>query len=237
MDSLEIAVLEAWHRLAERVRKDRVEAGRRAARRLGRSFSRPPRAWCLALRAGDSRITPMYSLFEPAEKWAALRRAHTINLDAPALRALCAPVRIPWPGVPWKHAADLLGRDPTVIARWIKRGLLQVRYKYCRSEGYRGKPRPMVWSDSPLNPMIHEARAPHPVWGTLWQNLHERIPEDLTLRVERTPIARPRRRSDFWGWRFTCPGLPVPPTAALSGRCSASLSEGSAQAHSPRSPA
>src|SRR4051812_46066816 len=56
MDALDVALQEAWNRLSRRVKEDRLEARRRAARRLNKTFHQPPRAWCLAIRANDTRL-------------------------------------------------------------------------------------------------------------------------------------------------------------------------------------
>lgn len=206
MDALDVALVSAWRRLSERVRGDRVEARKRAARRLLKSMRRAPREWCLAVRSNDTRISPWAGcVIEPSEKWVELRRAHTVALSGEVLRKLCAPVEIPWPGVSHIRAGDMLGRDPDVLRRWIKRGALQVRYEppgiHNRS---RGRKVPVVWSLSPLVPGMCEGRRPHEAWGTLWREMHLRIPEEAELRVER--LARRRGEKEV-GWEFVCPGI------------------------------
>lgn len=57
MDELDNNLLAAWHRVFERCRNDPAEARRRYQRTLpGTLLDRPARAWCVAIRASDSRI-------------------------------------------------------------------------------------------------------------------------------------------------------------------------------------
>src|SRR5258708_96177 len=108
MDELDHALLDAWARIAPRIKADRLEARRRAMRRMG--LSRPVRPWCLCIRASDSRITDYRAQFDDRVAWAS-GRAHTVRLDGEFLRVLCGPVRIPWPGVTIRAAAGALGRS------------------------------------------------------------------------------------------------------------------------------
>jgi hypothetical protein len=56
-EELERNICEAWVALRGRILSDPDELRRRVARRRMKSLRRPPRAWCLALRASDRRIT------------------------------------------------------------------------------------------------------------------------------------------------------------------------------------
>ena len=50
---------DAWKRkVLPLIRKDRAELARRLARRGAGMMRRPPRAWCLAVRASDQRVNP-----------------------------------------------------------------------------------------------------------------------------------------------------------------------------------
>ena len=219
MDDLDLALLEAWNRLTPRLRAARLEDGnpeaaRRARRRSSATLTRPLRAWCLCLRAADSRLDSLAAV----APYSALRinAPHTLYLDAPAIRQLVAPVHIPWPGIPLRRAAARLGRDPAAIRSWISRGLFQVRYDAPSMYGHRGRPVPVVWSPSPLDPNANLAAPPDPVWGSMWQHHHTRVPDHLTLIVNREMTYRydPRRRPKDLGlprgWQFICPGPPPP---------------------------
>src|SRR5437867_3468914 len=58
MTDLDEAILNAWQKLRPRILSDPHELARRLSRRRNSLLSRPPRAWCLAIRASDHRITP-----------------------------------------------------------------------------------------------------------------------------------------------------------------------------------
>src|SRR5262245_6442993 len=60
MADIEDLILNAWSRMKPRLLEDPAEFARRLARRNGRSLSRPPRAWCLAIRASDRRLAAYY---------------------------------------------------------------------------------------------------------------------------------------------------------------------------------
>ncbi len=207
MDPIDEALTEAWARVAPRVRADRLEALRRSFRRTRPLLSRPIRPWCLCLRAGDRRLNvhawvPKY-LHEQHEP-------HEITIFSDTIRRLCKPVTIPWPGMDWTRAAARLGRHPQVIRRWIAHGVLQCRLRNARSLGKRGKPVPEVWSSTPLDPNADVGRAPDPVWGSMWQHLWERVPDDLEFTVERVPVCARRTGETLprhGGWKFLCPGI------------------------------
>src|SRR3989440_11038927 len=97
---LERGIREAWLRLRGKILSDPQELQRRLARRRMKSLTRPPRAWCVAVRASDRRITPAHWVISPE---------HAMDLDHPehpyepieheviirphALRKFCRPVR------------------------------------------------------------------------------------------------------------------------------------------------
>lgn len=146
MDELDHNLLMAWDRVFERCRKDPVEARRRYDRmRAGGVYDRPVRAWCVAIRASDSRLDELVYGGESAAMRA--RVAHEIEVDAYTLSALCGPVRIPYPGVPMREAAAMLGRDPASIKKWLpvqigktvaeKEAFVQERYRSGSGRGER----------------------------------------------------------------------------------------------------
>jgi hypothetical protein len=64
MDDIELAILDAWRRLAPQLARDPAELRRRLDRRdRSRTLARPPRALCLAVRATDTRLD---ALLRPA---------------------------------------------------------------------------------------------------------------------------------------------------------------------------
>src|SRR5687767_9052404 len=114
MDRIECLLLEAWDRVSAAVRADRLEALRRARRRHG-ILSKPMRAWCLRIRASDTRINDFTALIDPPGAVAA-RQPHRMTIDGQLIRRLTEPVRIPRPGVTYHEAAALLGREYQTVA-------------------------------------------------------------------------------------------------------------------------
>src|SRR2546421_12401478 len=96
MNDVARLVLEAWEKLGPGIMGDSEELQRRLARRRRAVLMRPPRAWCLCVRASDRRITaahwgisPEHALdldhaahpYEPIE--------HEVTIRAHALRENC----------------------------------------------------------------------------------------------------------------------------------------------------
>src|SRR4051794_27030220 len=101
MGDLEQNLLTAWHKIRPTLLANPTELAKRLARQKSISLLRPPRAWCLALRASDSRLGP--SVNSPRQ---------TIPLNAPLLRELCSPIRIESPGELHDEIARSLGTTP-----------------------------------------------------------------------------------------------------------------------------
>ena len=65
VDRLDSILLEAWNRIGEAVRQDRIKAFKRSQRRFRSVFTRPMREWCLVIRASDTRINEHTAIIEP----------------------------------------------------------------------------------------------------------------------------------------------------------------------------
>src|SRR5205814_3030016 len=117
---LERAIREAWLNLRGKILSDPQDLARRLARRRKKTLTQPPRAWCIAIRASDRRITPAHWIISPE---------HAMDLDHPehpyepiehevtiqthAIRRYCTPV-----GFSREDAADvakMLGVDHAVL--------------------------------------------------------------------------------------------------------------------------
>ncbi len=264
MNQIDLHLQEAWERIGERCREDRVEALRRSRRRHLAGMKRPPRAWCLCIRAADSRIglhnavfdfpswfeqpeddpTPQDAFIRDGETYeSALERGvtHRLTLTGSVIRDLTAPVTIRYPGIPIKKVAALLGRHYLNVYRWIDRsdpypysstegtkralarrpgesatqainrasGLKLWGYTYPgihRKDGGRGMPMAIVYTPSPIDPNHEAGLPPDPVWGSIWQGLHLRLPECFEQTFERIAV-RGSRKGRFRGWHWKCPGL------------------------------
>ena len=127
MDEIDRNLLEAWNRISRRVRRDRLEALHRSRRRLMPVLTRPSRAWCLCIRASDTRINDYRCAIDPSRA-IQQRLEHDVVLSGSVIRDLCKPVTIPWPGIDWTRAAAMLGRHEESIRRWITKDILRARY-------------------------------------------------------------------------------------------------------------
>lgn len=67
MNDLDAAIFAAWSDLLPRLRNDPTELARRLARRQLLTLTRPPRAWCIALRATDTRMNTANACIVPED--------------------------------------------------------------------------------------------------------------------------------------------------------------------------
>src|SRR2546421_9934997 len=97
MDDFDRALFEAFSEVWPRLLSDSDELRARLARRRGAEMGRPPRAWCMAVRACDRRIEP-YRMAAIVRHWSSDGRGEIVReevtLDAEVLRRLCAPVSV-----------------------------------------------------------------------------------------------------------------------------------------------
>lgn len=136
MDELDRNLLAAWDRVFAMCRGDPAEARRRYARVLpGAVLDRPHRAWCVALRASDTRLMDAgYGVLgsEPATSAVRARAAHEVVLEGGMIRELGGPVWLRYPGVPLTEAAALLGRDYAGLRGWLPVGAGRSRVERAR---------------------------------------------------------------------------------------------------------
>ncbi len=239
MDELDRNLMEAWGEVTAKLRGDRGLARKRWRRSKGRTLQRPPRAWCMAVRASDTRLQGWNTLMDDRrafETW----QGHRLELDGKRLRELCGPVWLGWPGMRLVDAARELGRHPEALRYWLPKAgrpgrsrrvrahkaprryeevneqgaVFCVRYEKAQCHGHFGMDVPVVWTDVPLNPGASFGRSPHAVWGSMWQYLGQGVQDEYVLQVERVPRYRPYGDGTerFRGWNFVCPGRYDPAT-------------------------
>lgn len=208
MDQIDCNLLEAWNRISRRVRRDRLEAANRARRRLTPALTRPMRPWCLCIRASDTRINDYRCAIDPSR---AIQQQleHHVVLTGSVIRDLCKPLVIPWPGIPRFKVAPRLGINTCRLNRWVKAGAFHIsRYDNAGSHGKKGRPIPILYTPSPIDPNSQDGKPPDPAWGTLWQSLWQRIPQNFQQSLRRAPrwiTIRGQRQQRGWDW--ICPGL------------------------------
>lgn len=217
MDELDRRLLEAWHKVSAELEAKPWKLGRRMERASRKELRRPVRAWCVALRASDARLGAHELCTEAEVEKCRRGYTHELVMTGDRLRALCASVRIDWPGVELREAAGLLGRDVRTVHRWSEVGVLSYRREPV--PGRRGKASRFVWSERALDPQADDGRGPWAAWGSLWQGLASRLPSGFEQVLTRTPRLRDsakdgRTAGDAWpgryrGWDWVCPGRVV----------------------------
>ena len=119
MNDVARLVLEAWQKLGPKIMADSHELARRLARRRSALLNRPPRAWCLAIRASDRRITPAHwvispehamDLNHPAHPYQPI--AHEVTIQSHVIRRYCHATSTGRPAEPVTDVAHSLGVRP-----------------------------------------------------------------------------------------------------------------------------
>src|SRR5690349_15720809 len=113
MHDLDYAILDAWARIEPILRRDPDELAKRLARRRGGTMTHPPRSWCCAVRASDTRINeavcaivPEWARYPHLNPYVHNRYAnHEVTIYRSSLERLCAPVNILPPGEVWTDVA------------------------------------------------------------------------------------------------------------------------------------
>src|SRR6267142_5625766 len=99
MNDVDRLILEAWEKLGPKIMADPQELARRLARRRMAILTRPVRAWCIAIRASDRRITPAHwvifpehamDLDHPEHPYEPIE--HEVTIRTHAIRRYCHPV-------------------------------------------------------------------------------------------------------------------------------------------------
>jgi hypothetical protein len=196
METLTKLVLDAFLAHWPKLKNDPTELAARLQRRQRAQLNRPPRAWCIALRAADTRLTPMHAITDDCHAYAD-RRPHTVTIDAKLVQRLCQPVRIEPPGEPWHDVAAKLGVHAHGLRRCMKNGLFEVR-RILHLGGARGRPVPVLYTPRLLDPCARGFLPPGGYWGHAWKRRGDCVPADLHQAVRREPIF------DDWPLNFRC---------------------------------
>jgi hypothetical protein len=173
MDDIESSILAAWNRIGPSLHRNRDELRKRIAR--FRAASHPPRAWCLAIRASDTRL-PVSILPDSLRQNPDGTFPHfPLTLTREDLRRLCVPIQL---GEGKRSVCDVAAKLGVT-----RGGLLPARVKnlfdteYLR--GRHGKPRPLLHTSLPLDPATRGFVAADPVWSWTARRLPARLPPDF----------------------------------------------------------
>jgi len=223
MDDLEQALIDAWERVRPQLLDDPDELHARLARRRLKVLRRPPRAWCLSVRAGDTRITAWDAELVPESAMDAddpdhpgERLTHDVTLDKRLMTRLAAPVRIAPGGEDAVVVAGKLGvRPPTLYKAWaMAKG--KDRFMVRHEPRWAGKTNvPILYSEHWFDPCSGLREPSDPVWRAMWRScggFAGRLPDGFRQVVTREPDYRAGRRANgfpgatFRRWRWVCPG-------------------------------
>jgi len=184
MNEMHDLLAAAWEKVREKVESDPGELERRLER--GRRLAgRPPRAWCLAVRACDTRLWRFATRLPDGE------HANEVVLDWGALGELCE--RVYARGDSVEELAGRLG-----VTRWMVHkprvdGVIGSRYL----EGGRGKPRPILSATGALDPAARSFEVvDDALWGFTTEDLVGRLWPGFKQVLVRVP-----RRQKMWGYR------------------------------------
>ncbi|HEV8378250.1 MAG TPA: hypothetical protein VGP99_05335 [Tepidisphaeraceae bacterium] len=220
---LERNIREAWLQLRGKILSDPHELHRRLARRRSKSLTKPPRAWCIAIRASDRRITPAHwvitpehamDLNHPDHPYEPIE--HEVTIQTHAIRRCCHPVSFSREDA--ADVAKMLGVSPAMLMHARYRGQFEECF-YKGLGGKRGKPVPLLSPKGQLlDPGAMAFARPHPIWGSMWEWLAREMPADFEQTILRRPYFRPptarnasptgevyKDEMQHIGWRWVCP--------------------------------
>src|SRR4051812_19509148 len=111
MDDLDRLILETYLKLLPTLSESDLRA--RLARRKTGALNRPPRPWCLSIRASDTRINNATAIVIPSQAIRSRTQPypHEVPINAKLIRPLCQPVELR-PNTDWTDVAKSLGVHP-----------------------------------------------------------------------------------------------------------------------------
>ena len=185
MDEIEQAIVSGWERVKVGLLNDPAQLRRRVGRRNSPNVNRPPRCWCLAVRAGDTRLGEAAAEVYPDEAVQKGREArHEVTLDRAALVRLCDLVKVD--GLTLDESAAALGvRKENLLDARLK-GTFEQRYVPGLG-GRWGKPRPVLYAKGLLDPSIRGFAVADEAWSYTGRLCLSSIPETFGQTIVRVP--------------------------------------------------
>ena len=199
MDQLDHALDEAWNRVRAELVRDPLKAARRFARALGPTYQRPLRSWALVLRAADKRLPvgDVVNYVEWDPQFGVQCAVEQITFHGPTIRQLCAPIRIPWPGVSIDAAARCCGVNRSTIHNWVRAGRV-VMDVYPHRGGMTRQAKKQIWTRAPIEPGGDVYTAS---WGSIRPYAAEGVPDTFVQSIPKTHRVVNRNPMCF----FQCP--------------------------------
>src|SRR4051812_14377266 len=178
---LERNIHEAWLCLRDQILSNPSQLAKRLARRRSKSLSRPPRAWCLGIRASDRRITAAHWVISPEHAMDLNHPEHPyepieheVIIRTHAIRRYCHPGCFSREDA--EDVAKMLGVSSRMIQEARKRGIFSERL-LSHLGGKPGRPVPLLSNGGKLlDPSAMNYERPHPIWGGSWEWLAREVP-------------------------------------------------------------
>jgi hypothetical protein len=127
MDDIRRAIETAWARVKDDVLANRDELSKRLVRRLRPNLARPPREWCAAIRACDTRLCMPLAELRPRDATSKGHEApHQVRIDRDVIVALCDHVRVD--GLTVDEAGRQLGATAASLHNSRARGVFGNKY-------------------------------------------------------------------------------------------------------------
>ncbi len=218
MHPLEQRSQAAWKVHRARIESDPDEYARRIARRRSATLTRRPRAWCLAIRASDRRITLMHAIITPEHAVTCpphLTMPHEVTIDTALIQRLCRPWHTGYPFSQRWWLAKQLGVSESRMVATIRRSD-RSHFWPEQIDGKRHRKVTVVSSPRDLDPgYAWKFHAPMLHWGTNIRRLSEHAPKNFEQTIRRIPVFRydPHNRRGgscrftiLFGYRWICPG-------------------------------
>jgi hypothetical protein len=169
-----------------RLERDPHELLRRLQRQQNKLISQPPRAWCIALRATDRRLSRFAFTHHSS---LSNHHSHSLQLTSDDLATLTRPIHLSPPGQSVDEVAQLLGTSRAGLLNARVAGVFRTHY-VSGLAGHHGKLRPLLYTDKPLDPASRFFAVDDPAWAATARHLPGRIPPGIKATLTRIPTYR-----------------------------------------------
>lgn len=203
MNELDYLIIDALGRVLPKLSPQEMEV--RLARRRRPMLMNPPREWCLAIRASDTRIRPPLAYMDPVRmnEMGAIA-THVVVLEKKLLEGLAGPVQLR-PYTEHRRVAEELGTRERRLCSRAKKGFFEVK-RIQGLLGRRGNPVPCLYRVEEMDPNSRNNLPPDPIWGGMWKYGASVIGEDYRQEVRRRAAYMVvKGRLVFSGFRWECP--------------------------------
>ncbi|HEX8524727.1 MAG TPA: helix-turn-helix domain-containing protein, partial [Tepidisphaeraceae bacterium] len=190
MDDLEKSIRAAWSRIRPTLSPSDIT--HRLTRIHTNAYQRPPRPWCLAIRATDTRLNEATAIISPRcalsiNPSTGRFSPHSVTLDRDSLLKLCSLIHLSPPGHTIDELSALLGVSRSRLLWPRIKNRFRTHYITGLEGKHKGRPRPLLYTDKSLDPNALNFQSHHPLWTWTSTHLLSRIPNDFSATVTRIP--------------------------------------------------